>query len=141
VDLPPEEADEIHAVLHDAGIRLITLLAPTTPHHRAARLATAAEGYLYYVSMTGVTGTRAVEAAAIEGSVLALKEFSPVPVAVGFGISTPSDVKAVGRFADAVVVGSALVRVVEASGTSEQLIPRVTTFVRSLKDALHEISC
>lgn len=139
VDLPPEEAGEVHGVLRDAGIRLITLLAPTTPRERAARLAAAGEGYLYYVSMTGVTGTQTVEAAAIEGSVLALKEVSPVPVAVGFGIATPADVAAVGRFADAVVVGSALVRVIESCGTSEQLIPQVTAFVRSLKDALREM--
>ena len=119
-------------------MRLITLLAPTTPADRAARLAAAGEGYLYYVSMTGVTGTRAVEAAAIEGSVLALKGRSPVPVAVGFGIATPADVEAVGRFADAVVVGSALVRVIETWGSSPQVIPQVTAFVRSLKDALRK---
>ena len=138
VDLPPEEADEVHTVLRDAGIRLITLLAPTTPRERAARLAASGEGYLYYVSMTGVTGSRAVEAAAIEGSVLALKGRSPVPVAVGFGIATPADVEAVGRFADAVVVGSALVRVIETWGSSPQVIPQVTAFVRSLKDALRK---
>jgi tryptophan synthase alpha chain len=86
--------------------------------------------------MTGVTGTGQVDAAAIEESVVALKAESGVPVAVGFGISSPADAAAVGRFADAVVVGSALVKVIAAYGKSPELLPRVTSFVRALKGGL-----
>jgi len=136
VDLPPEETGEIHEALSDAGIRLITLLAPTTPPPRMARLAAAGEGFLYYVSMTGVTGASQVDAAAIEAAVCSLRAQSPVPVAVGFGISSPEDAAAVGAFADAVVVGSALVKVVAAYGSSPELTTKVGEFVRALKQGL-----
>ncbi len=136
VDLPPEEADEIHADLQAHGIDLITLLAPTTPDGRMAQLAGAAEGYLYYVSMTGVTGSQQVDAAAIEQAVSSVQDKSRVPVAVGFGISTSDDAAAVGAFADAVVVGSALVKIIEAHGKSDDLLPRVRAFISSLKEGM-----
>ncbi len=136
VDLPPEEAGEIRAALQAAGLRLITLLAPTTPPERRARLAAAGEGYLYYVSMTGVTGSQAVDAAAIADEVADLRAHSPVPVAVGFGITTAADAAAVGRFADGVVIGSALVRIVESCGASSDLLPEVRRFIAGLKEGL-----
>jgi len=136
VDLPPEEADEIHADLKQAGIDLITLLAPTTPEERMAELAGKAEGYLYYVSMTGVTGSQKVDAGAIEAAVRKVQEKSRVPVAVGFGISTGADAAAVGAFADAVVVGSALVKIIETHGKSADLLPRVKEFIASLKEGI-----
>ena len=136
VDLPAEEAGEIRGYLQQAGISLIQLLAPTTPPPRMQRLVTDADGFVYFVSMTGVTGASQVDAAAIEQQVSDLQKISPVPVAVGFGISSPVDAAAVGRFADAVVVGSALVKVVAAYGASDELLARVGDFVRSLKDAL-----
>lgn len=135
VDLPPEEADELQRYLRPVAIDLITLLAPTTPPERKVRLASAAEGYIYYVSMTGVTGTQAVDADSIETEVRELMVASPVPVAVGFGIATPADARNVARFADAVVVGSALVKVIGAAPAAE-LLERVETFVRSLRDAI-----
>jgi tryptophan synthase alpha chain len=136
VDLPPEEADEIHGDLQSAGVRLITLLAPTTPPERMARLAAAGEGFLYYVSMTGVTGVSQVDAGAIEAAVRSLRALSPVPVAVGFGIASAADAAAVGAFADAVVVGSALVKVVAAYGASPELLAQAGTFIRDLKQGL-----
>jgi len=136
VDLPPEEAVETRKILSSAGIRYITLLAPTTPPDRMAHLASEGEGFLYYVSMTGVTGAQRVDASAIEQEVLTLKGLSPAPVAVGFGISSPEDAAAIARFADAVVVGSALVKVIEAYGASPELIPQVKTFVASLKKGI-----
>jgi tryptophan synthase alpha chain len=140
VDLPPEEAGEIHGYLRSAGIRLITLVAPTTPSERMARLAGGGEGYLYYVSMTGVTGAQQVDPGAIEEAVEGLKRLSPVPVAVGFGISAPADAAAVGRFADAVVVGSALVKIIAAYGSSPDLLDRVQDFIRALKTAMAGIA-
>lgn len=138
VDLPPEEAGELHGALAAADLRLITLLAPTSPPERRARLAAAGEGYLYYVSMTGVTGVQAVDAAAIESEVVALRDQSPVPVAVGFGITTADDARAIGRFADAVVVGSALVRIVADQGASPELLPQVRQFIAGLKAGLQK---
>lgn len=136
VDLPPEEAEELHPMLSESGVDLITLLAPTTGEQRTTRLAAGSEGFLYYVSMTGVTGSQQVDASAIASAVGGLKEVSPVPVAVGFGVSTPADAKSVGAIADAVVVGSALVKLVaEHSGTS-RLQDEVQSFVRQLKSAI-----
>ncbi|HKI51162.1 MAG TPA: tryptophan synthase subunit alpha [Geothermobacteraceae bacterium] len=135
VDLPPEEADELQRYLRPAAIDLITLLAPTTPPERKARLASSAEGYIYYVSMTGVTGTQAVNADSIEAEVRELMVTSPVPVAVGFGIATPADASNIARFADAVVVGSALVKVIESAPEAVRL-RQVESFVRSLRDAI-----
>jgi tryptophan synthase alpha chain len=136
VDLPPEEAEELHPHLRSAGIDLITLLAPTSDAARSARLARSGEGFLYYVSMTGVTGSRQVDTAAIAEPVRLLKEQSPVPVAVGFGVSTPADAGAVARFADAVVVGSALVKLIGEFGGAPTLLDEVRSFVRQLKAAI-----
>ena len=136
VDLPPEEAEELHPFLKSAGIDLIALLAPTTGEERSARLAADGEGFLYYVSMTGVTGSQQVDAEAISVAVDELKRLSPVPVAVGFGVSTPKDAKAVARIADAVVVGSALVKLIAEFSGSPSLQDEVRNFVRQLKAAI-----
>ncbi len=136
VDVPAEETDEIHADLKSNGVDLIALLAPTTPPERMQRLAASGEGYLYYVSMTGVTGTQRINAAAIADEVRIIQEHSPVPVAVGFGISTPADAAAVARFADAVVVGSALVKIIATHGKGKDLLPEVRKFIRSLKEGV-----
>jgi len=139
VDLPPEEAAELQPFLRRQGIDLITLLAPTTPEARRAELAGQAEGFLYYVSMTGVTGTQAVDSDAIEAEVVALRQVSRVPVAVGFGINTPEDAARVARFADAVVVGSALVKVM-AEGEPAAAAERAGTFVSALRAGIDRIA-
>jgi tryptophan synthase alpha chain len=136
VDLPPEEAGEVHPHLQAAGIDLITLLAPTTPELRMRHLAGAAEGFLYYVSMTGVTGTQAVDATAIAADVATVRRASRVPVAVGFGVKTPGDARAVAAIADVVVIGSALVQIIAAHGRSPALADEVSAFARSLKQAV-----
>ncbi|PLX89464.1 MAG: tryptophan synthase subunit alpha [Desulfuromonas sp.] len=136
VDLPPEEAQEVTVCLKQVGIAMITLLAPTTPPERMRRLGMEAEGYIYYVSMTGVTGTQQVEPEAIREAVEQLRGMTDIPVGVGFGITTPEDAAAVGRFADGVVVGSALVRIIEKYGTSNELLPQVRQFIESLKGGL-----
>ncbi len=136
VDLPPEEAEELHPFLKDVGIDLITLLAPTTGEKRSARLAADSEGFLYYVSMTGVTGSKQVDAGAIADAVNDLKKQSPIPVAVGFGISTPEAAGEVAEIADAVVVGSALVKLIAEFSGSLSLLDEVRSFVRQLKAAI-----
>jgi tryptophan synthase alpha chain len=133
VDLPPEEAGEIHTCLQSAGIASITLLAPTSPPERRRKLAAEADGFIYYVSMTGVTGSAKVDPAAISQEVAELRNQAAVPVAVGFGISSAEDAAAVAAFADAVVVGSALVKVIEAYGSSPDLLDKVGQYVASLK--------
>lgn len=136
VDLPPEEVGEISAIMKAAKIALITLLAPTTPSERMSKLAATAEGYLYYVSMTGVTGTQKVSPADIKAAVENLQSMTEVPVGVGFGITTPEDAKAVGEFADGVVVGSALVKIIAENAGSDELLPRVGKFIAELKQGL-----
>lgn len=136
VDLPAEEQDELRTYLAPQGIHLITLLAPTTPSKRTAELLAAAQGFVYYVSMTGVTGTSKVDSAAIEQSVAHLREHSPVPVAVGFGITTAEDAAAIARFSDAVVVGSALVKVIQQHAGSPRLQEEVRHFVAELKQGI-----
>ncbi|PLX96803.1 MAG: tryptophan synthase subunit alpha [Desulfuromonas sp.] len=140
VDLPPEEAGEIQEDLRRSGIALITLLAPTTPRERATKLAAVGEGYLYYVSMTGVTGAKQVDAAGIVDEVEALRPLAAVPVAVGFGITTPADAAAVADFADGVVVGSALVKIIAEYADSPELLDQVGGFIRKLKEATRRSS-
>jgi len=134
VDLPPEEASELRSALKQEKVDLVTLLAPTTPPARMKELAAAGEGFLYFVSMTGVTGSRAVDAAGIEAQVRDLKGMSLVPVAVGFGVATPEDVAAVSSFADGVVVGSALVKIIGRFGSCPRLVDEVCSFTRRLKE-------
>lgn len=136
VDLPPEEAGELRGFLSANGLDYITLLAPTTPPDRRRHLAAQAEGFVYYVSMTGVTGAQQVDPAAIAMEVSELRQQAPVPVAVGFGISSAEDAAAVASFADAVVVGSALVKVIEAYGQAETLFEKVAEFVSALKSGV-----
>jgi tryptophan synthase alpha chain len=140
VDLPPEEITEISTVMHEAGIALITLLAPTTPPERMQRLAAAAEGYLYYVSMTGVTGVQKISPEDIRVAVEELKGMTTIPVGVGFGISTAEEAQAVGAFADGVIVGSALVKIIAENGNSAELLPKVAKFVRELKGGLTSLT-
>lgn len=136
VDLPPEEREEIAQDMARAGISLITLLAPTTPPERMERLAAQAQGYLYYVSMTGVTGAQKVAPEGIRDAVERLKKMTRVPVGVGFGITTVEDARAVGEFADGVVVGSALVKLIEEYGQHAQLYAKVAEFISGLKRGL-----
>jgi len=136
VDLPPEEADEILPALKKHGIDMITLLAPTTPPERMKRLAEQGSGYLYYVSMTGVTGTKRLDPEDIRQAVSEVRALSPIPVGVGFGITNAADAATVGSYADAVVVGSALVKVIDEFGQSAELQQRVADFVFELRKGL-----
>jgi len=136
VDLPPEEAQELRCYTDPLDLPLITLIAPTTPLDRRDQLAAAAQGYLYYVSMTGVTGTTRIDTGAIRAEVENLQTVSPVPVAVGFGISTAEDAAAVGAFADAVVVGSALVKIINQHRQSPTLLEKVKKFIAAIRTGL-----
>lgn len=128
-DLPLEEAEGLENALAAAGLALIHLVAPTTPLARRSLIAARTRGFLYAVSLTGVTGARAVLPPGLESFVRDVKRRSPAPVAVGFGISTPAGAARVARVADGVIVGSALVQRLR---DGRPLIP----FVRSLRRAL-----
>jgi tryptophan synthase alpha chain len=136
VDLPPEEAEELAPQARAAGLDLIYLLAPTTPLERGRMIARKASGFLYYVSITGVTGARATLAADLADKVESLRAVTDLPIGVGFGISTPDQARAVAGFADAVVVGSAISQLIEQHAEAGDLIEAVGAFVGSLKQAM-----
>lgn len=136
VDLPPEEAAELAGPAAQNGLDIIYLLAPTTPLKRARRIARSASGFLYYVSVTGVTGARARLSADLAGNVNQLRTVTNLPIGVGFGISTPAQAGQVAAFADAVVVGSALSLLIEADYNDNNLVATAGEFVAALKDAI-----
>ena len=136
VDMPPEESRELAIPARAAGVDLIYLLAPTTPLERSRAIARSASGFLYYVSVTGVTGARAQVGADVEQHVRELSTITDLPIGVGFGISTPAQARQVGAYADAVVVGSALSLLIEAHGKTDQLLPTVGGLVGAMKDAM-----
>lgn len=109
VDLPPEEDSELCLPALKAGLHFIRLATPTTDEARMGRVLTNTSGFIYYVSITGITGTRAADAGDVGDRVKALRRRTDLPIAVGFGIKTPEQAAAIGRVADAAVVGSALV--------------------------------
>ena len=133
LDLPIEEADESRSMLAKRGIDTILLLSPTTTNDRLRRAAALGSGFLYAISRLGVTGARDALAAGAQDMVERIRKVSDLPVALGFGISKPEHVREVGRWADAAVVGSALVDVIAREGASGDLNTRVEEYVRWLK--------
>jgi len=142
-DLPPEEADEFHIALSGlapsrrAGsveaLPLIQMLAPTTPNERMERIARDAKGFIYLVSVTGVTGARSSIAEGLGDLIARVREHTSVPVCVGFGIGTPEQAKQVGALADGVIVGSACVKTI---GGSESPVEAAKQFAAEFKRAL-----
>jgi tryptophan synthase alpha chain len=158
LDLPPEEdvsppeldcfkQSSLRAKLNEqrrgevgvSNLVHIRLVAPTTPPDRVAQIAAGAKGFLYYVSREGVTGARESIASSLAENVGRLRQLSALPIAVGFGISTPDQAREVAQHADAVVVGSAIVSQIAELGDSPQLIERVTATVKPLVDAIKSI--
>jgi tryptophan synthase alpha chain len=133
LDLPVDEADALRDHLGRHGVDTIFLLSPTSTASRIRRAAALGRGFLYGVSRLGVTGARAALADAARPLVQRIREVSALPVAVGFGVSRPDHVREIGTFADAAVVGSALVSVVEESAGRDDLAARVAERVRWLK--------
>ena len=135
-DLPPEEGASFYAAANAEGIDGILLAAPTTSRGRMQTLVSATRGFLYYVSLTGVTGARGELPPGIEDGVRLAREFGDVPVCVGFGISQPEHARQVGGYADGVVVGSAIVDRIESAGSPEKAVDSVARFVADLKAEL-----
>jgi tryptophan synthase alpha chain len=135
VDLPPEEAGDLRAAAERAGLDLVALLAPTTPRARVRQIARAASGFLYFVSVLGVTGGRATLPEELPGLVAAVRAVTDLPVGVGFGVQSPEQAAWIAGFADGVIVGSALARIVEEAAPDDAPA-RVAAFVGGLADAM-----
>jgi tryptophan synthase alpha chain len=135
LDLPIEEAEEFRETTAAAGIDTIFLLSPTTTDARIQKAAALGQGFLYGISRLGVTGARAQVSSDAAALVRRLRTFTSLPIALGFGISRPEHVAEVGAYADAAVVGSALVSLIADERESADLVDRVETYVRSLRSA------
>ena len=131
-DLVPEEANQFASALRANDLDMIFLIAPTSTDERLKMVAERASGFIYAVSRAGITGARDEMSAEAEKLVRRMRKFSDLPVAVGFGISTPEHVADVWRYADAAVVGSAIVAEIERGGPSTEVPSRVGEFVRQL---------
>lgn len=138
LDLPPEEGDEYLRLMREAEMSAIHLVAPTTPEDRIARIAQTATGFIYCVSREGVTGVRDDVSEHVPRLVASVRRHTDLPVAVGFGISNPDQARAVAAHADAVVVGSAVVRLVEKHAGNPDMVGKVQQFVSSLLNAIRE---
>lgn len=136
VDLPPEESDELQRWTDAAGLDLIFLLSPTSGAERIRRAARRGRGFIYYVSVTGVTGARRALDDSVREQVDRVREASSLPVGVGFGISTSKQAAWVAGFADAAVVGSALVERIEKTKGSNAKAKQAGAFIAKLKTAI-----
>jgi len=132
-DLPPEEADDLLKLTKSKGIDVIFLVAPNSPESRIKMIADASSGFIYLISLTGITGVRTGVASGVKDSVAKIRKHTNKPIAVGFGISKPAQVKEISKIADGVIVGSAIVNVIKASKGNAK---KTGAFVKSLKKGL-----
>ena len=135
VDYPPEECVDFAAKLRAHHMDLIFLLAPTSTPERMAQVARVASGYVYYVSLKGVTGSGALDIDAVEAMLPRIREHVSVPVGVGFGIRDAATAKAISRVADAVVIGSKIIQLIDQQ-PREQVVPVVREFLTGIRSAL-----
>lgn len=135
VDYPPEEAEAFSASLKAQGMDLIFLLAPTSTDERMAQVARVATGYVYYVSLKGVTGSGALDTAAVEAMLPRIRKQVKIPVGVGFGIRDAATAQAIGKVADAVVIGSRIIQLLDAQ-PHEKVVPVAIDFLRGIRKAL-----
>jgi tryptophan synthase alpha chain len=138
-DLPVEEAEALAKVCRSRDFSLIQLVTPTTPRERAVRIAASSSGFLYYVSVTGITGERTALPPELVENVGWLRRQTPLPVCIGFGISQPEHVRMLAPVADGLIVGSAIVRRIAAaeSRPREQVVREVGEYVATLLEAMH----
>lgn len=137
VDYPPEECEAFAATLRAHEMDLIFLLAPTSTPERMAQVAQVASGYVYYVSLKGVTGAGTLDLGAVEAMLPRIREHVSVPVGVGFGIRDAATAKAISRVADAVVIGSRIIQLIDGQSRS-QVVPVVREFLTGIRAALDE---
>ncbi len=135
-DMPPDESGPLKEPAAASGLQLIFLLAPTSTDQRRTYVARQSKGFVYYVSLTGITGARLRNVDEVGRNVEKIRKVSPTPVAVGFGVATPEDAGKVAAVADGVIVGSAIVKQVAAHRQDAGLVEHVAGFVHSLKTAM-----
>lgn len=136
VDIPPEEAEELSHQAREAGLDFVRLIAPTSGQDRIEKIARQATGFLYYVSITGITGTKAIDTNDLQDKIDSIRAISDLPVCVGFGIRTPDDARAVAQRADGVIIGSALVRQIADCNDRSQLFETVKEFTSEYAAAM-----
>ena len=135
VDYPPEECEDFARALRARDMDLIFLLAPTSTDERMAQVARVASGYVYYVSLKGVTGAGTLDVSQVEAMLPRIRAHVSIPVGVGFGIRDAETARAIGRTADAVVIGSKLIQLVEDE-PHEKVVPVAVQFLRTIRKAL-----
>jgi tryptophan synthase alpha chain len=135
VDYPPEECEAFAAELRAARLDLIFLLAPTSTPERMAQIAKIATGYVYYVSLKGVTGAGTLDTGAVEAMLPRIRAHVHIPVGVGFGIRDAATAKAIGKVADAVVIGTKIIQIIDGQPRGN-VVPSVTTFLKEIRAAL-----
>jgi len=135
VDYPPEECEDFARALRERGMDLIFLLAPTSTDERMAQVARVASGYVYYVSLKGVTGAGTLDVSQVETMLPRIRAHVSIPVGVGFGIRDADTARAIGRTADAVVIGSRLIQLIE-NEPHEKVVPIAGQFLRTIRKAL-----
>ena len=135
VDYPPEECEAFAAELRAANLDLIFLLAPTSTPERMAQIAKIATGYVYYVSLKGVTGAGTLDTGAVEAMLPRIRSHVSIPVGVGFGIRDAATAKAIGKVADAVVIGTKVIQII-ADQPRGNVVPAVTVFLKEIRAAL-----
>ena len=135
VDYPPEECEDFASELRSAGLDLIFLLAPTSTDERMQQVARVASGYVYYVSLKGVTGSGTLDTAAVEAMLPRIRAHVNVPVGVGFGIRDAATARTIGQVADAVVIGSKIIELIDAQ-PRDQVAPVAQKFLREIRTAL-----
>ena len=135
VDYPPEECEAFAAALRAQGMDLIFLLAPTSTSERMAQVARVASGYVYYVSLKGVTGSGTLDTAAVEAMLPRIRKQVSIPVGVGFGIRDAATAQAIGKVADAVVIGSRIIQLLDGQ-PHEKVVPVAVDFLRGIRKAL-----
>jgi len=136
VDLPYEEARELRDYTDAVGIDFISLIAPTTDKERLRKIVSKASGFLYYISITGITGTAAPKIGNIKTEVNKIRKITKLPIAVGFGISRPEQAREIGRFADGVVIGSAVVRLIDENKNNGDLSNILSDYISNIKKEL-----
>lgn len=135
VDLPPEESDELAPQAQEAGLDFIRLITPTTDDTRLKTILRDASGFLYYVSITGVTGTKSADVTAVGKHIAQVKKQTSLPVVAGFGIKTPDDAQSMAAIADGIVVGSTIVQNIEQNQNVPDLTNRISAQISALKKA------
>lgn len=136
VDLPYEEAEELRNYTDTVGIDFISLIAPTTDKERLKKIAARASGFLYYISITGITGTATPKIKNIKKEVENIRKITRLPIAVGFGISKPQQAKEIGKFADGIVIGSAVVSLIDENKNNRHLAKIVSDYIINIKKEL-----